>query len=259
MGRVDGKTAIVTGGAAGLGQAIAQMLAREGANVVIADVDEARGAETAAAIGAAASFSKLDVCDEAAWKALIGETVSTHGGLHILVNNAGIAPPGNPENTDLETWRRVQQVNGEGVFLGCKHAMAAIHRSSGGSIVNLSSIAALVATPFLSAYGASKAAVRQLSQSIALHCAEQGYRVRCNTVHPGQIQTEMLDGLFAVVAEDAGISLEDAEAAFVAKIPMGEFGDADDIAYAVLYLASDESKHVTGTQLVIDGGMSLNP
>lgn len=258
MGRVDGKTAIVTGGAVGLGRAIAQMLAREGANVVIADVDEARGTEAAAGIGASASFAKLDVCDEAAWKVLIADTVASHGGLHILVNNAGIASPGNPENTDLEAWRGVQQVNGEGVFLGCKHAMAAIHQSGGGSIVNMSSIAAIVATPFLAAYGASKAAVRQLSQSIALHCTEQGYRVRCNTVHPGQIQTEMLDGLFEVVANGAGISMEEAEAAFVAKIPMGEFGDTDDIAYAVLYLASDESKHVTGTQLIVDGGMSLN-
>lgn len=261
-GRVSGKAAIVTGAASGLGYAVAAMLAREGAAVTLTDVNEAAGNEAAARIGGRARFVRQDVVDEATWKALIADTVAHNGGLHILVNNAGIGlSPGkrDPEHAPLEQWQRINKVNGEGVFLGCKYAIPAMRDSGGGSIINLSSIAALVATPFLTAYGFSKAGVAQLTKSVALYCAQGRTRIRCNSVHPGQVYTPMLDSLFDELSAEHGITRDQAKEAFLTKIPMGEFGEPDDIAYAVLYLASDESKHVTGTQLVVDGGMNLNP
>lgn len=261
-GRVDGRVAIVTGAASGLGRAIAAMLAREGAAVTLTDLNEEQGRKAAEEIGGTARFVSQDVTDEAGWKALVAGTVARHGGLHILVNNAGIGLyPGarDPEHAPLEQWRKINQVNGEGVFLGCKHAIPAMRDSGGGSIVNLSSIAALVATPFLTAYGFSKAGVAQMTKSVALYCAQGRMRIRCNSVHPGQIVTPMLESLYDELSAEHGMTRDQAREAFLSKIPMGEFGEPDDIAYAVLYLASEESKHVTGTQLVVDGGMNLNP
>lgn len=263
MGRLDGKIALVTGGASGLGRATADLFAREGARVVVTDVDVAAGQLAASAIGETAIFLEHDVGDEPRWQQVI-EAASAHfGGLDVLVNNAGVeggaGPASDPERTELESFRNVQRVNVEGVFLGCKHAIPAIRQRGGGSIVNLSSIAALVATPFITAYGASKAAVQQLSRSVALHCAQSGDRIRCNSVHPGQITTPMLDRLFDDVSAAAASETERTRAEFRRRIPLGEFGEPDDVAYAILYLASDESKHVTGTSLIVDGGMSLNP
>ncbi len=260
MGRVDGKIAVVTGGASGLGRATAALLVREGARVTITDVNEQAGREAADAIGA--RFRAQDVADEAGWQALITDVMGEFGGLDILVNNAGIgeAGPGNdPETTPLETWNRVIAVNATGIFLGCKHAIPAMRDSGGGAIVNISSIAALVATPFITAYGASKAAVRQLTMSVALHCAQAGYNIRCNSIHPGQIRTPMHDQLSAELAKQVGASVDEVRAGLTKKIPLGEMGTADDVAYAVLYLVSEESRHVTGEQLVVDGGMNLNP
>ena len=258
MARVADKTAIVTGGASGLGKAIAGLLAKEGAKVVVTDVQEAAGRAVASEIGG--MFLAHDVSDEKRWKEVVAETERRFGGLHILVNNAGVGDglgAVSPEDTPLEEWRRINRINAEGVFLGCKTAIPALRKAGGGSIVNMSSIAALVATPFLTAYGASKAAVRQLTMSVALHCAQRGDRIRCNSVHPGQIRTPMLEGLFKAVAQQANASLPEIEAQFRSRIPLGEFGVPDDIAFAVLYLASDESRHVTGTQLVVDGGMEI--
>lgn len=258
MQRVSGKTAIVTGGASGLGKAIAHMLAAEGANVLVTDVQEKAGQAVAKDIGGA--FSHQDVTDEKRWLEVVAQAERAFGALHILVNNAGVGDgleAVSPENTPLEEWRRINRINGEGVFLGCKTAIPALRRAGGGSIVNISSIAALVGTPFLTAYGASKAAVRQLTMSVALHCAQDGSRIRCNSVHPGQIRTPMLENLFKEVVRQSNASLEDVEAQFRSRIPMGEFGAPDDIAYGVLYLASDEARHVTGAQLVIDGGMQI--
>ncbi len=262
MGRVDGKVAIVTGGAQGLGREIARLLASEGAQVTITDVKTEEGARAAAAMPGDVRFCFQDVTDEPGWESLIRETVARQGRLDILVNNAGLAlsdVPMDPETTRLEDWRKIHQVNVEGVFLGCKHAIPAMRESGGGSIVNLSSVAALVATPFITAYGASKAAVQQLTRSVALHCAQTGAKIRCNSVHPGQIITPMLEGLFETTARAAGLELDAVRAEFLKKIPYGEFGEPLDIAYAVLYLASDEAKHVTGAQLVVDGGVTLNP
>lgn len=258
-GRVAGKVALVTGGASGLGRAIASLLVKQGATTIITDVQEMFGRKTAEEIGAA--FMPQDVSSEAAWQALLSHIKNDYGRLDILVNNAGISGPvenADPETTALETWQKIQEVNSQSIFLGCKHAIPLMREGGGGSIINLSSIAALVATPFIAAYGASKAAVRQYTKSVASHCATTGSKIRCNSVHPGQIKTAMHDNLITETVRLTGISQEEAEQQFLSRIPYGEYGEPDDIAYAVLYLASDESKHVTGTQLVVDGGMELN-
>ncbi|HEY8352590.1 MAG TPA: glucose 1-dehydrogenase [Sphingomonadales bacterium] len=257
-GRVAGKVAIVTGGASGLGAAIAAMLVREGAKVTITDVNVEAGKALAEKLHC--RFLGQDVSDEKRWDEVIETVEEEDGALHILVNNAGVGDAvdnATPEDTRLSDWQRIHRINMEGVFLGCRAAIPAMKRAGGGSIINMSSIAALVATPFITAYGASKAAVLQFTRSVAKHCAENGYRIRCNTVHPGQIRTPMHDGLIRDTAAKHGITFEQAEAQFRSMIPMGEFGEPDDIAYAVLYLASDESKHVTGTQIVVDGGMQV--
>lgn len=257
--RVAGKVALVTGGASGLGLAIATLLVREGAITIITDILEDQGRQQAQTIGA--EFMQQDVANEGRWQDILSQIYEKYGRLDILVNNAGIS--GNikgvdPETTTLEEWQKLQKINGDSVFLGCKYAIDYMRKSGGGSIINMSSIAALVATPFITPYGASKAAVRQLSMSVAMHCATTGSRVRCNTVHPGQIRTPMLENLFAETARQMGVPQEAVEQKFLERIPMGEFGEPDDIAYMVLFLASDEAKHVTGGQFVVDGGMQLN-
>jgi NAD(P)-dependent dehydrogenase (short-subunit alcohol dehydrogenase family) len=207
------------------------------------------GEETVRTIGSAASFHPQDTSKEADWKRVIAEIKAKHGKLHGLVNNAGILGPfpSTFETEDLEALRRILSVNVEGVFLGCKHGVPAIRDSGGGSIVNLSSIAGLLGTPDLSAYGISKGAVRQFTKTVAIQCARKGYKVRCNSVHPGIIMTPMGAG---VMPDDA------ARKRSLQRIPIGEFGVAEDIAFGILFLISDESRHVTGAELVIDGGIT---
>ncbi len=255
--RVEDKVALVTGGASGLGFAIASRLATEGATTIITDIQPELGKSKADEVGA--SFYLHDVSDENQWKRVLGDIKKIHGRLDILVNNAGISGQqhgADPVTTTLEEWQSIQKINSDSVFLGCKYAVEFMQENGGGSIINLSSIAALVATPFLTAYGASKAAVRQLTMSVAMHCAGSG--VRCNSVHPGQIKTSMLDNLFANAARDLNVPVEEVEKGFLEKIPIGEFGEPDDIASMILFLASDEAKHITGAQFVVDGGMQLN-
>lgn len=249
MGRVSGKVVLVTGGGSGIGRASAELLAREGATVVVSDIDAQGGAETATRIGGAASFLPHDTSSEADWQRVLGAIQDRHGALHGLVNNAGISGrfPSGFEYETVDDWRRIFAVNVEGVFLGCRLAVPVMRESGGGSIVNLSSLAALVGTPELSAYGASKGAVRQFTKSVALACARKGYKVRCNSVHPGIILTAMGEGL---------LRDPDARKQIQSRIPLGEFGQAEDIAYGVLYLISDESRHMTGGELVIDGGIA---
>lgn len=247
-GRVSGKVIIVTGAAAGLGAAIAGRLAEEGATVVRTDIAGGSG------------IVRQDVTDEAQWQDLVADVVKQHGRLDGLVNNAGIADgkgPPDPEHALADDWRRIYTVNVEGVFLGCKHAIPAIAAAGGGSIVNMSSIGALVPTPFLSAYGASKAAVMHYSRTVALHCCEHGHAIRCNSVHPGQVRTPMHVELMARTAAELGLNDDQAAEAFLSKVPMKKWQEAVDIANGVLFLMSDESRFVTGTSLVIDGGMSL--
>jgi 3(or 17)beta-hydroxysteroid dehydrogenase len=258
MRRVQDKVALVTGGASGIGEGIARLLASEGARVFITDLNVAKGPVVAERIGAV--FLKQDVTVEAEWAAVIDSVTRQGGGLDILVNNAGLGNVGaqpDPENTTLDDWRLMMKVNGEGVFLGCRAAISAM-KAKGGVIINISSIAALLPTPHLTAYGFSKAGVAQLSRSVALHCAQMGYRIRCNSIHPGEIQTPMLDGLFERISKAMGCSVAQAREDAAKAIPLKEFGTTEDIAYGVLYLVSDEGRHVTGQQLVIDGGLCLN-
>lgn len=256
-GRVAGKLAIVTGAAAGIGEAIARLLAAEGATVFITDLNVERGQALAAEIGA--HFCRHDVTQEADWAKVMAVVTAQAGPPQILVNNAGIGHltgPGTPEHTSLDDWREMMRVNGESVFLGCRYGIEAM-KAAGGSIVNMSSIAALVPVPQLAPYGVSKAAAAHYTRSVALSCLQSGYRIRCNSVHPGQIQTAMLDGLFSTASAQSGIDAAELRKAFLSRVPMGEFGTPDDIAHGVLYLASDESRYVTGTRLVIDGGIEL--
>ncbi|HEY4240633.1 MAG TPA: glucose 1-dehydrogenase [Kofleriaceae bacterium] len=249
MGRVEGKVAIVTGAASGIGRACAQKLAAEGARVVLADRNAEGGAAAAAALGEPHVFQALDVTDEAGWVRVVDETVRAFGRLDILVNGAGIGIVADIERTTLAQWKLVQAVNSDGVFLGCREGFRAMKASGGGSIVNISSVAGLVGDGDLPAYCASKGAVRLLTKAVALHGARRGANIRCNSVHPGFIETPMVEGLAAAYPDK-----EKARAALEHANPQKKIGEVDDVAFLVLYLASDESKFVTGAELAVDGG-----
>jgi 3(or 17)beta-hydroxysteroid dehydrogenase len=252
VGRVEGKVAIVTGGALGIGKACAQVLAREGAKVVITDIKEAEGralAEEITAAGGQARFVRHDVAQEAEWQQVIAATLEAFGRLDILVNNAGIGTSVNIEEETLAGWRRLMSINLDAVFLGTQAAIKTMKATGGGSIVNISSIEGIVGDPSIAAYNASKGGVRLLTKSAALYCAKGGLGIRVNSVHPGYIRTPMIDN--ALAASPNGQAMYDY---LVSLHPVGHLGDPDDIAYGVLYLASDESKFVTGSELVIDGG-----
>jgi 3(or 17)beta-hydroxysteroid dehydrogenase len=248
---MDGKVILVTGAASGLGRAQATLLAREGARVAASDVNEAGGAALAEALGPPACFLRHDVRDEDSWRRVIGETQGRFGRLDGLGNNAGIVVIATIEETTLEQWRAVQAVNSDGVFLGCKHAIPALLRGGGGSIVNLSSAAALVGTPAFAAYSASKGAVRSLTKTVAVHCALRGYAIRCNSIHPGGIETPMLQSLGTLAAKAAPMALE-----LLAKQTTARVGQPEDVAELVLYLLSDASGLVNGAEIAIDAGMT---
>jgi 3(or 17)beta-hydroxysteroid dehydrogenase len=256
MRKLDQKTALITGGASGLGRAIAQRLASEGAYVVITDIDPKLGRSTATECGF--TFVEHDVCDEAQWSHVIRHVEELRGSLDILVNNAGIVGPidaVNPENSRLVDWKKIFSVNVEGVFLGCRGAIQAMRRSGGGSIINISSVAALLATPYATAYGASKAAVRQITKSVAQYCAQDRLNIRCNSVHPGDVRTPLWNKMAEDSAAARGIPVEDVIAEGRAACPMGDFTRVEDIAAAVSFLSSDDARHVTGTKLIVDGGI----
>ena len=251
MGRVEGKIALVTGGASGIGRASAAMLAREGARVAIADIDLDGARAAAEAIGEAAVAVHHDVTDEDSWRAALQVSEAALGGLHVLVNCAGGAIVGTVEETTLEEWRALHALDLDSVFLGCRHAIARIAASGGGSIVNISSVSGIVASGNLAAYNSAKAAVRHLTKSVALHCARAGNGIRCNSVHPAFVDTPLLDDILR-----RGGAREEGLARLAAQIPLGVVGTPDDVAWAVLYLASDESRFMTGAELVLDGGVS---
>ena len=255
-GRVAGKVALITGAAGGLGQAMARMLAREGARVAVTDRDLDGAQALAESInadhpGAAFAFGH-DVTEEDEWASVVDRTVAAMGGLSILINNAGIG--GElvwAEQDTLENWRRVQAVNIESIMLGCKHAMPHLRAAGAGSIINISSVAGLAAAPGMGAYNATKAAVWMYTKTIALEAAKAGWNVRCNSVHPVFIKTPILDPFVAMAGGDEGLAHEK----LARGIPLKRIGEPDDVAYCVLYLASDESKFVTGAEFKIDGGM----
>jgi 3(or 17)beta-hydroxysteroid dehydrogenase len=261
-GRVEGKVAIVTGGGTGIGRATARRLAEEGALVTVTDVNVEAGQAVADELGGDAMFVQQDVREEADWRRLMELVADRHGRPDILHNNAGILATEKSQflaDTDLAQWRALQAVNVEGVFLGCKYGVAAMSvggrdqmSHGGGAIVNMSSVAGLIGTAGAVAYGASKGAVRQLTKSVAIDCARRGLGIRCNSVHPGIIQTNMGDAVMRLRGGDP----ERAWAASIRHVPMGEAGQAVDVANCVLFLASDEARHVTGTELVVDGGIT---
>ncbi len=255
-GRVAGKSALITGAAGGLGQAMARMLAREGAKVAVTDMNLDGAEAQAEAInaehpGMAFAFAH-DVTDEAQWISVVDQATAAMGGLSILVNNAGIGCDFVwSEQDTLENWRRVQAVNVESIMLGCKHAMPHLRASGAASIVNISSVAGLAAAPGMGAYNATKAAVWMYTKTIALEAAKGGWNVRCNSVHPVFIKTPILDPFVAMAGGDEALAHEK----LARGIPLKRIGEPDDVAYCVLYLASDESKFVTGAEFKIDGGM----
>lgn len=256
MSRFKSQVAVVTGGASGLGKAIARRLAADGATVVITDVQSEQGARTASEYGL--HFITHNVSDENHWSRVIDEVESRFGGLKILVNNAGVietAGKASAENCPLSDWKRIFSVNVEGVFLGCRFGIRAMRRSGGGSIINMSSTAGLIATPDNVAYGASKAAVRHLTKSVAQYCAERQLHIRCNSVHPGIIITPLWEKLAIESAEAAGVTVEDILAEAKAMCPLNEFTLPEDVAATVAFLASEEARHMTGAKLMVDGGI----
>ena len=249
MGRVDGKVALITGAASGLGRADADVLAREGATVVLTDINENAGKAAAESIreaGGKATFMLLDVADEKQWQEIIASVRKEHGRLDVLVNNAGLVIMGGPEECSLEAFRKQNAVMSEGVFLGCKHALALMHESGGGSIINMSSTASHLGYPIFFAYSAAKGAVRAMSKALAIHCQMSGYQIRVNSLHPGAIDTPMIDQTTSELGLD---NKEDIS-------PVG-LGQPEDVANVVLFLASDESRFVNGTEILIDNALTI--
>lgn len=256
MTRLAGKTALITGAARGIGEAMARAFVGEGATVVLTDIRDGQGSSLATALGHAASYRRLDVRREAEWEAVMAAVLVAHGGLDIVVNNAGITGfedgvvAHDPEHATLDAWHAVLATNLDGVFLGCKYAIRAMRGSTAGSIVNMSSRSGLIGMPGAAAYAASKAAVRNHTKTVALYCAQLGLPIRCNSIHPAAIMTPMWDAMLGDGPQRAAN-----QRAFVRETPLQRFGTAAEVAYAAVYLASDESAYTTGAELVLDGGL----
>ena len=253
--RVAGKKALITGAAGGLGAAMARMLARHGAQVFLTDLDAAAVGAVAerinAQLNAAVAWSAVqDVVREARWQSVLAEANAAMGGLSVLINNAGIGALGGVESLESEEWHRVMSVNLDGTYYGCKYALPLLRENQPASIINISSLAAFKIDPAYTAYNTAKAAVATLTKSVAIDCARQRIDVRCNSVHPAFIRTGIVEYLFEKLGE------EEAMKKLTRGIPMKRLGEVDDVAYAVLYLASNESRFVTAAELRLDGGAS---
>ncbi|WBY16234.1 SDR family oxidoreductase [Erythrobacteraceae bacterium WH01K] len=256
-GRVADKLALVTGAAQGLGAAHSMLLAQEGARVLCTDINGDGASDTAArineALGEGTAFAiRHDVTDPAEWEAAVDAARENMGGLNVLVNNAGIGVAGNIETCDFDDWKRCFSINVDSIFHGCQKALPLMREHAPGSIVNISSIAGLIASDTMPAYNSSKAAVWMLSKSIALHCAKNNMQIRCNSVHPTFVDTPILDGTAKNHKIDKDVLMEK----LARQIPLKFVGEPNDIANAVLYLASDESRFMTGAELKLDGGIS---
>ena len=261
MGKLDGKAALITGGASGIGAACARLLAREGAAVAVTDIQDAKGAVLAEEIvgaGGKARYFHHDVTQEEAWVEVVAETVKAFGRLDVLVNNAGIGL-GAPSITamSLADFRRQQAINVEGVFLGMKHGLLAMRAAgNGGSVINMSSVAGLKGSPTLAAYSATKGAVRLFTKAVALECAAAKDGIRVNSVHPGIIETPIWLGIGGSAGGGTNAP-PDLDAISAMAVPLGVKGQPEDIAQGVLWLAGEDSRYVTGAELVIDGGISI--
>lgn len=251
MARLANKIAFITGGASGIGLASANMMVKEGAKVVLADrnIEGARAA--AAALGDAAIAVALDVTNTAQWDQAIAQAVARFGGFNVLLHSAGVGVMGTVEDATDDAWRMTHAVNVDGVFFGTRAALKVMRPSAPGSIIILSSIAGIIAGHNMAAYNSSKAAVRHLSKSIALHCARKRYDIRCNSVHPTFIDTPMVQAMFQLGPDPLVVRQK-----LEAQIPLGRLGHADEIAHGIVFLASDESSFMTGSELVLDGGVS---
>ena len=249
-GRLAGKACFVTGAASGLGLAMAKAFSAEGGTVAMTDRDAAKGEAAAAGI-ANAFFLPLDVTEEAQWIATLDQAVARLGRLDVLVNNAGVAVNGTVEETALEDFRWMQRVNVEGVLLGCKHGIAHLRKSGGGSIINISSIAGIIAAPSMVGYAATKGAVRLLTKSVAIDLARRGDKIRCNSIHPVFFDTPMLQTM-TIPGVDQGRLM----AGLKKSVPLGRFGEPHEVASLAVFLASDESVFITGAEMVIDGGFT---
>lgn len=254
--RLASKVALITGAARGIGEAVAEAFVREGATVWVADIREGQGQAVAARLGAHARFAVLDVREEDDWRRVIEGVIARDSRLDVLVNNAGITGfdespgPHDPEKASLKDWRAVHATNLDGVFLGCKYAIKAMRPAGNGSIINMSSRSGLVGISGAAAYASSKAAVRNHTKSVALYCAEQGLRIRCNSIHPAAVLTPMWEPLLG-----EGPDREKNMAAFVADTPLRRFGRPEEVAAIAVMLASDEATYITGAELNIDGGL----
>ena len=246
--RLKNKVGLITGAAQGLGKEMAKIMISQGATIVITDINEKSLVETAEELSC--KHMVMDVTKEDQWKNVISKIEKDIGSLNILVNNAGIGGGGDVESTDLESWHLVHSVNLDSVFLGCKFSLPLMRKSGNGSIINISSMSGIVASHNMSAYNSSKAAVRHLSKSIALHCAKSTNLVRCNSIHPVFTRTAMVQSMIDAAPE------RNIEEKLVQQIPLRKLAEPIDIANATLFLASDESSFITGTELVIDGGLS---
>ena len=246
--RLKNKVGLITGAAQGLGREMAKMMIKHGAKILITDINEDALRETAKELSC--GYLILDVTKENHWKVAIKKIEENEGSLNILVNNAGIGGGGDIENTDLDSWHQVHSVNLDSVFLGCKYAIPLMRDSGNGSIINISSMSGIVASHNMSAYNSSKAAVRHLSKSVALHCAKSTNLVRCNSIHPVFTRTAMVQSMIDSAPN------RNIEEKLVKQIPLRKLAEPSDIANAAVFLASDESSFITGTELVIDGGLS---
>jgi NAD(P)-dependent dehydrogenase (short-subunit alcohol dehydrogenase family) len=256
MARLNGKIALVTGAAQGIGEGIARSFAREGAIVWVTDINEVGSMHLAEALGPGHHAALLDVGEEEHWEAVTSSLLDVHGRLDILVNNAGITgfedgpEPHDPENATLDEWHRVHRVNLDGTFLGCRYAIRSMKATGTGSIINMSSRSGLVGIPGAAAYASSKAAIRNHSKSVALYCAQQGMQVRCNSVHPAAILTPIWDAMIG-----DGPNREAKMAALVSDTPLKRFGTVEEVASLCVFLASDEAPYITGSEFDIDGGL----
>lgn len=251
MTKLNGRIALVTGGGSGLGKADCIRLAEEGARVYVTDVNEAAAQAVASSIGDGAVAIRHDVSSEQDWQAVYARITADHGRLDILVNNAGVVVIADPEATTTDQFDRVMDIMCKGVFLGCKHGLPLLAKSQNGSIINMCSTASHFGYPPFFAYSAAKGAVRAMTKSLAIHCQDQGYKVRCNTLHPSSIETPMIQGALGRPGEEQPVP--------EGVLPAGAIGAPSDVASLIVFLCSDEARFLTGGEYLIDNGLSIRP